>query len=296
MPPTTDPNPPATQPDTTVNGGSDFSGGAGRAYVNPDTINTANRVSNKETATAGSGGSDGNLNGPDSSRTVNAPQTSGTDGRTASGAVQDVSYTGTLDTTKSAYDRDGGTGDPAYSPPPGDTPGSNVDTTLTSRRTDVPDDNNPNAIPSGYVVNQRDTSGVHTAQGGAVPFTPPGAPSGVSATAVPNRREVVVQWTPGTAPVGAPVKRWLVQGNTTGSKIVPAHEHQTVMSEGLVGGDVYRFTVYAETDLGTGYRSAPSNAVTVSKGDITSDVDYVEDDRAGRYSTGGTYTPQPDET
>lgn len=294
--PTVDPNPPATPPDTTVNGGSDYSGTSGRPYVSPDSIVTSQNVSNKETTSPGAAGTDANLTGPDSSRTVNAPQTSGTDGTTATGAVVSTAYaSGTPSTTQSGG-APGSTSTAAYREPAGDVPADNRDTTLTgARRTDVPDDNNPNALPSGYTVNLRDTTGVGGGTGPGT-YTPPGAPTGVTATAVAGKREVRVSWTPGAAPVGRVLKRWIVQGSTTGTKIVPADETQTVLSDGLAGGDKYRFTVYGETDLGTGYRSAPSNEVTVATGTQIADVDYVEDDREGHYSSAGVRTPATPET
>lgn len=292
-----DPNPPATPPDTTVNGGSDFSGGPGRAYVNPDTLNTAQTASptgTKDTANAGAAGTDAKLDGPNSYSTVRPVSTSGTEGRTASGAVVDTSFTGTVDTLQAGPPGSPSTG--TYRPPANDIPATNRDTTLTDqRRTDVPDDNNPLTLPSGYANTTRDTTGIGGGTG-PVDYTPPGQPTGVTATATANRREVIVSWTPGDDPVGAPIKRWVVEGNTTGTKIVPADEHQTVITDGLIGGDKYRFTVYAETNLGTGYRSAPSNQVTISNADITSDVDYVEDDRGATYVPGGTSTPKPAES
>lgn len=142
---------------------------------------------------------------------------------------------------------------------------------------------NPNAVEPGFTnasnsVTQVDTSGYggsgpsHVPAGTGVPQ----APTGVFATVVPNRRAVIVHWTaPANAgPTG--VLGYVIESNTLGTQMVGKDDSEVEFEEGLIGGDVYTFTVYARTANGNGYRSAASAPVTISKDDLTADDTVAE--------------------
>lgn len=195
----------------------------------------------------------------------------------------------TVDTTDAGYDVDS-TDDPAYRPPGPDAPASTTTTTnpggnVVTVNPGSPDaavvgggDVNPNAVePDPNATGPAQTGTTDTTGAGTNPnetFTPPGtipAPVNVAASAVAGRRAAHVTWDAGPGTLAGMVDGWTVEGNTGGTRRVPANVRGVEMEEGLVGGQTYTFTVFGHNENGTGLRSAASNAVTIATGDIAED-------------------------
>lgn len=277
-----DPNAPATQPDT-----HSGQGGTGGGQTPPATT--------RDTEATPGASTSGVQPGPAVSGTFDTTSGGGTDtnpaddpGTDTYAAPTSTAVGGTLDTTKPAYDPDGGANDPAYRPPSGPVPATNRDTvgrggSTLSVNPGSPDAalvgdgvTNPNAQEPGITNSAYATGGTRdTTNAGAPAFTTvptggvPAAPTGVTATVIPARRAVIVSWTPGDA---THVTGWVVESNTQGTIHANANVNEVEFEEGLIGGDRYTFTVFALTPTGSGHRSAPSAPVTIPTGDQVADT------------------------
>lgn len=90
--------------------------------------------------------------------------------------------------------------------------------------------------------------------------TPPGAPTGVVATA--GNGQVVVSWSPPAATGGSPIRRYRVVAAPGGAAVTVDAPATLATVSGLANGTAYTFTVAAASDAGEGPASAPSAAVT----------------------------------
>jgi hypothetical protein len=129
---------------------------------------------------------------------------------------------------------------------------------------------NPAAVEPGQYGSGATQPGTLDTRGyGSPPITTvpaagsPTAPTGVTATLVPNRVAVTVAWTPPGNAVAAGVLGYVVESNTTGTSQVGKNATSVEFEQGLVPGQSYTFTVYARTANGNGPRSAASAPVTI---------------------------------
>lgn len=175
-----------------------------------------------------------------------------------------------------------------YRAPTNDVPAGQVDTTGRGGYVNVnpgspdaavvggPSGVNPNAeepalTASGYdVMGTRDTQAYGSPPISGVPAGTgtPGAPTGVTAVAVAHERVVVVSWTPPSNAAATGVRNYVVQSNTNGTQQAPKNATSVEFEDGLIGGNTYTFTVYAESANGSGTRSAVSAPVTIPTGDL----------------------------
>lgn len=142
---------------------------------------------------------------------------------------------------------------------------------------------NPNGVEPGLTnssntVTQPGTTGygdggpTHVPAGTGVPL----APTGVTATVVPNRRAVEVHWTAPANAVASGVLGYVIESNTTGTQMAGKDDTEVEFEEGLEGGRTYTFTVFARYANGNGYRSAATAPVTIPTGDLTADDTRAE--------------------
>jgi hypothetical protein len=111
--------------------------------------------------------------------------------------------------------------------------------------------------------------------------TPPGAPTGVTAT--PGNGSAMVSWTAPSSTGGSPITSYKVTAyigsSAQNSAIVSGSPLPTSTTvSGLTNGTAYNFTVSATNVAGPGPESAPSNTVTpVAAGPITVDKTVFTD-------------------
>jgi hypothetical protein len=108
-------------------------------------------------------------------------------------------------------------------------------------------------------------SGPPSAPGGAIVVGAPGVPTGVTATAGIGR--ATVRWTAPATDNGAPITGYVVTPFVNGVARTPRAFLSTATTQtisGLASGTTFVFRVAATNSRGTGVRSAPSNAVTVT--------------------------------
>ena len=92
------------------------------------------------------------------------------------------------------------------------------------------------------------------------PFTVPGAPTGVTATA--GNQSAHVTWTAPADTNGSPITGYTVVASPGGQEVEVGGDTTEADVTGLTNGTAYTFTVIAKNAAGNSAASAPSNAVT----------------------------------
>ena len=140
------------------------------------------------------------------------------------------------------------------------------------------------------------------ASASVTPLGPPGAPTGVTATA--GNSNASVSWTPPIATGGAPITGYTILVSPDGTQATVGNVTSAVVA-GLTNGTAYTFTVEATNRLGTGIASAPSASVTPAgppsaptsvaalAGSGQATVSWTAADAAGSPITGYTVTATP---
>jgi len=108
-------------------------------------------------------------------------------------------------------------------------------------------------------------SGPPSAPGGAIVVGAPGVPTAVTATA--GIGKATVHWTAPATDNGAAITGYVVTPFVNGVARTPQPFLSTATTQtinGLASGTTFVFRVAATNSRGTGLRSAPSNAVTVT--------------------------------
>lgn len=288
---------PGNNVDTTSGGGGDFDGGANDPVYRPPTDGVPDDDGVTQDTTATPGGSV-----PDPAPAPHRDFDTTRGGGTDRNPDDDPAYTNAPPTPTPAENRDttqlgggiGGTVNQPYRAPREAPPASTTETGSQSGFVNVnpgsPDAEvvgtgsglNPNAVEPGHTnaahnVSTYATTGygdggpTHVPAGSGTPS----APLNVTATVVPNRRAVDIHW---DAPANADatgVIGYVVESNTHGTQYT-GRATTIEFEEGLEGGRSYTFTVYARTANGTGFRSAPSNQVTMGTGDLVADTTIAE--------------------
>lgn len=300
----TDPNAPATEPDTTTGGG------------NPDPAPGVTDPAYRKPAeagppVAGTFQTDGYSGG-----TVNQGigRVGDTDPHTADpGTLGDTTTGGGFTIGGDVGDTDSHSHDPNVAPPDTTIGGGGINTTANpAYRTNLPLPSaeekdtttqfgqesvsagspdttvvgtgvNPNAAEPGItnsaynVGGTKDTTYAGAAFGGNAPAndgTPPAAPTGVTAVLVAGRSAVTVSWTPPANAGTTKVTRYVIESNTTGTEQAPANATSVQFEQGLIPGQTYTFTVYAESAQGSGRRSAASAPLLIpSHRNLVADTD-----------------------
>ena len=96
----------------------------------------------------------------------------------------------------------------------------------------------------------------------SMPSVPPGAPTGVTATA--GNGSATVNWTAPASNGGSEITGYKVTASPGGATASTAGDQRSAVVGGLANGTSYTFTVQAQNVRGFGPASAPSNAVTPS--------------------------------
>lgn len=285
----------ANSPDTTVGGGSDYTPGSDDPnYVAPPSGAGAPVEERDTTATpGGTSNSNTGAGGP----AATEPETSTQSPLGGAGRTGDTdSHTRDPNTAEPDTTVGGGgigsTAAPAYRTSTPDAPGDEKDTSTTYGGTGGSTAGSPDAAKVGGVVNPNaaepgltnsayasgnaDTSYIGSSPGGNAPAndgTPTSAPTGVTAVLVADRSAVTVSWTPPANAAATKVTRYVVESNTQGTEQAPANATSVEFEQGLIPGQTYTFTVYAETTQGSGRRSAASAPVTIpSHGNLAADT------------------------
>ena len=122
-------------------------------------------------------------------------------------------------------------------------------------------------------------------------ISPPGAPTGVAATA--GNASAILSWVPPASDGGSPISSYIVLGLIGTTPVTSASFSGTTTSAtitGLTNGTTYTFTVMAVNSAGTGPASTPSNAVTPTAPPTTTDIQVTGSAQNGGPSVTGTDT------
>jgi cellulose 1,4-beta-cellobiosidase len=114
-------------------------------------------------------------------------------------------------------------------------------------------------------TNSAGTGPASAVSNGAIPFTIPDAPTGVTATAASG--QATVTWTAPAFNGGAPITGYTV--TSSGGQTCTTTGSLSCVVTGLTNGTAYTFTVKASNDAGAGAASAASNSVTPTPGTPT---------------------------
>lgn len=292
---TPDPNAPATEPDTTVGGGNPdpASGVVNQPYETPPDAAGPPVHGTRETDDV-SGGTVGSGIGRvgDTDSHVADPK-----------VLDDTTQGGGFTISGDVGDTDSHTHDPNVAPPDTTIGGGGINTTANpAYRTNLPlpsaeekdttttfggtggevsgspdttvigTGTNPNAAEPGLtnsaynVGGTKDTTYLGSVYGGNAPAndgTPAAAPTGVTAVLITGRPAATVSWTPPANAAATKVTRYVIESNTLGTQEAPANATSVEFEQGLIPGETYTFTVYAQTTQGSGRRSAPSAALFI---------------------------------
>ena len=99
-----------------------------------------------------------------------------------------------------------------------------------------------------------------------IPYTYPGIPTHVTATATAGVNQATVSWTAPANDGSSPILNYIVTSDPDGVMVstnLQVNSTHTTVVTGLRSGIVYRFTVIATNAAGAGGSSIPSNAVVV---------------------------------
>ncbi|MBS1790823.1 MAG: putative Ig domain-containing protein [Acidobacteria bacterium] len=110
----------------------------------------------------------------------------------------------------------------------------------------------------GNIISDNNGLGIDLAENGVTPFTVPGAPTDVTATA--GNAQATVSFCPPASNGGSLIYAYTVTSSPGG--ITASGLSSPITVTGLTNGTAYTFTVKATNFVGTGPASTPSNSVT----------------------------------